>query len=134
MSEPNEIDQHFFQLIDLIHAWVNTPALVMNLSENQQNFVRDQNIYICTAYIGMVRLYKDNRTIWQTSASKVICDAIEKSFEPEDFSVKSPKTILENTKADYQSLSLQCSDFLNKLMLMSEEERSIAFNTNMPLF
>ena len=134
MIEDQEIDPHIPQLVDLMHAWMNTPALVMNLSENQQKFVRDQNIYISTAYFGMVRLYKDNRTIWQTSASKVICDAIEKSFEPEDFSVKSPKTILENTKADYQSLSLQCSDFINKLMLMSEEERSIAFNTNMPLF
>lgn len=133
MIEDQEIDPHIVQLIDLIHAWMNTPALVMNLSENQQNFVRDQNIYICTAYFGMVRLYKDNHTIWQTSVLKVICDAIQKSYEPKSFYVKSPKTILEETKDDYQSLSLQCSDFLNKLMLMSEEERSIAFNRNTPL-
>jgi hypothetical protein len=112
---------------EFINTWIKTPAIAMNLSSDQQNFIRDQNIFISVGYIGMVRLYKDNRTIWQTSALKPISDIITRSFEPKGFS----EGIV--TDSDYQDLSIQCRNFLDELMTMSDEERQVVFNRNLSL-
>lgn len=128
------MDDFHSKLLDLVQGWIYEPGRVMGLSDEQLAFIGNNSIHICTSYIGMVRLYKGNCTIWQTSVSRVIDDAISRSREPRDFEMKSSEAVLADTRSEYLDLSKQCRDFIDELMSMSVSERDLVFNRNLPLF
>lgn len=119
---------YFDEFIDLNHRWIYEPALAIGLSEEQRDFINNHNISISTTYIGMVRLIRNNRIIWQTSMSDAIFGA---TIEPScGLYSKSHKAILDDTKHTQQHLAAQCRDFINNLILMSEEDRGVVFTGN----
>jgi hypothetical protein len=121
-------DAYFDEFHNLIHRWIYEPTLAIGLSEEQRDFINNHNIYISTTYIGMVKLIRDKRIIWQTNAFDAIFEAATESFC--GFENKSHKTILDKTKHTQQRLAVQCRDFINNLIFMSEEDRDIVFTGN----
>ena len=104
-----------------IERWIYRPEEAMGLSEAQIEFLHDHEIAISTAYIGMVRIYHENRTIFQTSAMASIANTLT---APEG----------EGIKTDYENLSSQVREYLDLLMSASPETQKKLLENNMPLF
>lgn len=51
--------------IDYTKSFVCNPTRC--LSDEQKIFLREHDIHISGAYVGMVRAYRNNKVIWQTS-------------------------------------------------------------------
>lgn len=120
------------RFVDLTNAWFN--GRLMNFPEDQRDFLKKHGISISTAYIGMVRLYKDGRTIWQTNPFKPILDAVS---EREGFCtvfMKSDSELFADAVEDYKSLSRSCIDYVSELMNMSNEELDIILSRSLSLF
>ncbi len=105
-----------------IEAWHFRPEEAMNLTPEQIAFLRKHEIVISTAYIGMVRFYIGNRTIFQTSAMASIIDALSNT----EFGSKSV--------IDYESLTRQTHEYLNLVMSAPEDVQARLLQNHMPLF
>lgn len=103
-----------------VEAWIYRPKEAMKLTPEQIAFLELKEIHISTAYIGMVRLYLDDRTIFQTSAMASIANAL----------------VLSDWKPmnDYDDLTRQVHEYLNLLMSASPEIQDNLLNCHMPLF
>lgn len=101
-----------------IEAWHYRPKEAMKLTPEQINFIDKNEIAISTEYIGMVRFYIGNRTIFQTSAMDSIAQAI---FDSRCF-------------INFDSLTKQVHEYLNLLMSAPSEAQVQLLNRNVPLF
>lgn len=99
--------------------WFFHPEEAIGFSDDQIQFLRDHNIAVSTAYIGMVRFYHKNRTIFQTSAMAGILNALPLN---QDF------------KVDFDVLSIQAKEYLDFAMSISLEDLEKLLNVNLPLF
>lgn len=114
----------FQQDYDHLTEFMNNPRKGLKLSEEQIKYLDRNGIYVCTAYIGMVRLYYSNRTIFQTSAIAPIFDSL---FAQENDSG------LTNVY-DYESLTIQVHRFINALMGAPKDIQKKIYENNLPLF
>lgn len=103
-----------------IDRWLYHPEEAMNLTDEQRAFLLKHEIVVSTAYIGMVRLYIGNRTIFQTSAMASVINALS----PEE-GIKT-----EN----YEGLSKQVHEYLNLVISALPEIQEKLLMNNMPLF
>ncbi len=101
-----------------IEAWHYRPEEAMKLTPDQIDFLHKNEIAISTAYIGMVRFYRENRTIFQTSAMDSIAQAIFDS-----------RYII-----NFDGLTKQVHEYLNLLMSAPSEVQVQLLNRNVPLF
>lgn len=106
-----------------IEQWHYRPEEAMKLTSEQVEFLRKHDITVSTAYIGMVRVYIGNRTIFQTSAMASIAKAL---FERDELGSQS--------LIDYESLTSQMHEYLNLLMSATPETQEKLLQNNMPLF
>lgn len=111
--------------IQLVHDWNEHPLNSMNLSPDDEAFVKAEDLYVCTAYIDMIRVHTqyskgaNTPCIWQTSAFDAI---IGDMFQEENFTEK------------FERLRQQFQNFIVKLRSLSEEERKLVYTGQMPLF
>lgn len=98
--------------------WFFDPHVALGFDDAQLTFIDKHELYFSTAYIGMVRCYWHNKTIWQTSAYTTIINCIEES----------PDLI------DYISLSEQAQNFINMLMQMTDVQWFLEQTSNLGLF
>ncbi len=125
MDDVFDIDKYFtpkdrefsHKQSELIHNWVMKNGDGFGCDAKQLNFIKIHNLHFSTQYIGMVRCYKDNRTIWQTSCGVSLLGAI---FEDRTFKIDFEKSYLK-TKDEYDRLSAQVRGFLDKLLELPEE-------------
>jgi hypothetical protein len=108
-----------------IEQWHYRPEEAMKLSQEQKDFLRKHEIVVSTAYIGMVRFYIGNRTIFQTSAMASIANALF-SDDTRDES--------DQFLTDYDSLTNQVHEYLNLVMSASPEVQKKLLENHMPLF
>ena len=101
-----------------IEAWFHRTEEAMKLTPDQLDFLHKNEIIISTAYIGMVRFYRGNRTIFQTSAMDSIVQAI---FDSRDI-------------INFDGLTKQVHEYLNLLMSAPSEAQVQLLNRNVPLF
>ena len=95
--------------------WVMNPAKSIGLD---QDILDKLELKISTAYIGMVRIYHKNRTVFQTcSFTPILNAAYGVSLDP-----------------DYKSLAAQTKSYIDKLINSSQDERSSLLNTHYSLF
>lgn len=100
-----------------IEEWFYRTEQAMGLTDDQIAFLRQHEIVISTAYIGMVRLYIGNRTIFQTSAMSSIVNAL-----------------FDGPVTDYEGLSSQVREYLGLLMSATPDVQAQLLCNNMPLF
>lgn len=105
-----------------IEQWIYRPEEAMGLTSEQVEFLRKHEITVSTAYIGMVRLYIGNRTIFQTSAMSSIANAIFSSNEYGGMTI------------DHESLAKQVHEYLDLVMSAPPETQEKLLNNHMPLF
>lgn len=49
------------------HDWIFDGKAVVCDNMELQEWCNKEELYICTAYLGMLRIYKNNKCIWSTS-------------------------------------------------------------------
>lgn len=100
-----------------IEAWHMQPEEAMKLTPEQISFLRQHNITVSTAYMGMVRLYVGNSTIFQTSPMASIV-----------------RGLAQVDVINYESLASQTHAYLNLLMNATPELQTRMLAIDMPLF
>jgi len=96
--------------------WFNNTEDAMGLTAEQRLFIQEHDICISTAYVGMVRFYKDNRTIFQTSMFNLY------------------KNKLGGLLQDYDAMKKEVHEYLESIMTVTPEMREQMLETNLPLF
>ena len=106
-----------------IEQWHYRPEEALKLTSEQIEFLQKHDITVSTAYIGMVRVYIGNRTIFQTSAMASIAKAL---FDRDELGSQS--------LIDYEGLTSQIHEYLNLLMSAPPEKQEKLLQNHMPLF
>lgn len=114
------------------YQWFADPNSQMGFNKEEMEFVEKHKLYFCTSYIGMLRVYYNNKNcIFQTSAFGPILDEIFnnnntlKSYE--ETSIK-----MENDRSKIRKVA---QEVVYKLMSMEEKELlHYLENAHHPLF
>lgn len=103
-------------MIDFKDSLINNPLKVAQLSSEQITFLKKNNIHISGAYIGLLRAYRNNKVIWQTSCYDNLSSVM-----------------LYGNPIDDESLALQLRNWINDLMILDDVELEKVFNINRSL-
>jgi len=120
--EPERQEEFFAELEEIkkdcerTEQWLNNTEEALGLTTEHKDFLHKHDIYISTAYIGMVRFYKDNRTIFQTTM----------------FNLYENKS--GGLSQDYDNMTIEVHDYLNSIMSATPELQEQLLMTNLPLF
>lgn len=95
---------------------INNPLKVAQLSSEQIAFLKENNIYISGSYIGLLRAYRNNKVIWQTS----LYDNLS-------------SIMLYNNPIDDEVLALELRNWINDLMVLDNIELEKIFTINRSL-
>lgn len=107
---------------DVLHS-------VIGLDAGQIAFLKRHDIIISTQYIGMIRMYYQNRTIWQSSGALEAASALKSQMDlPMSYS-ESFRQAWEH----HQALAALVRDYLDRLMLMSPDDRAQAMGVHVGL-
>lgn len=114
-------------MIDGFNEWYEAECRrKLALSDEQREFVTHHKIGLSLAYVGMIRAYHGNRTVWQTSAWGPILGAYDAKDSPDGM-----KGWFEEN--DLQ-IRRQLHAWLDDLMAQSEDEIARRLEDHVPLF
>lgn len=108
-----------------ISDWMMEPEKTI-LSDEDRVFLKVNNVVLSTAYIGMVRAYCGNRTVWQTSSLAPFlrfCDPTQSYEERVEDSRKGRECLVEQTR-----------EWVSALRDLTEEELWEYLSRHVPLF
>jgi hypothetical protein len=97
----------------------------LRLTPEEKRFLDEYNICISDAYLGMLRAYRLNKTIWQTSAMDVFL-SLYPGIGGEEYK--------KWQAANNDSLRKQLHDWLSKIMVLSTDDLERVFENNYHLF
>ena len=104
------------------YLWVTDIPKAAKFSDQQIAFLTENKIVLSGGYVGMIRAYFGNRTIWQTSCCRVLAQAVfgEGGKLPVDNINKDNREALQN--------------WVNEMMGLDKEELGKRLGTHVPLF
>ena len=93
-----------------------------SLTPEQNAFLAQHHVALSDGYVGMLRAYRDNRTVWQTSPMNVILGGIAQGQG--------------GPKVDWDQLDLsnreQLRAWVNELMTLSDAEVTTRLSVTVP--
>ena len=103
------------------------PEIVtLELTQPQRDFLDKHKICISDAYLGMLRVYRNNLVIWQSNSALDVAFSLSPNMGGANFS----RWLDEQEKA----LRAQCHAWLNKAMALSPADLEKLFSNNYHLF